>query len=166
MRGLGFLRRVGSCAARLTTCARIDGALCAELIAWRISLPFLKRVLGMRTLARLMWSPPASGDYRDPRDRIASARYLFKTGGRLLVSPNCLERSLVMYKLFSRAAVGPTLVLGARRDGASLAAHAWVELDGKPLDDPDVDQYVRLVAFGRRGRRHETLETPGRGQVA
>ena len=166
MRGVGILRRVRGCAARLTTCARTDAALFAELIAWRMSLPLLTRVLGMKTLARLMWSPPESGDYRDRRERIASARYFFKTGGRLLVSPNCLERSLVMYKLLSRAEVGPTLVLGARKDGASLAAHAWVELDGKPLDEPNVEQYARLVAFGRGGRRHETLETPGHGRVA
>jgi Transglutaminase-like superfamily len=148
----GFIPRARSLASRLTACVAADAWLVAQLIGWRVSLPVLKRVLKVRTLAELMWSPPSVpfDDVRR-RQRIARIRQIVRLGGRLLVSSNCLERSLMLYRVLSQADAHPSLVLGARRDDSTVAGHAWVELDGEPLFEPDRDSYAPIVAFGRQG---------------
>jgi hypothetical protein len=71
----------------------------------------------------------------------------------LLVSTNCLERSLVLYRVLSRAGAQPALILGARRDAPSVAGHAWIEVDGAPVCEPEREAYAPIVAFGARGLR-------------
>jgi transglutaminase superfamily protein len=44
----------------------------------------------------------------------------------------CLTRSLVVLAMLDRRGTAARLVIAAR-PGASLAAHAWVERDGRPL---------------------------------
>jgi Transglutaminase-like superfamily len=63
-------------------------------------------------------------------------------------TPNCLERSLALWWLLRREGVDGELHIGARRDGARFAAHAWVELGGQVLnDDAEVHQhYARFDA--------------------
>jgi hypothetical protein len=53
----------------------------------------------------------------------------------------CLPRSLTLWVLLRRCGYRPTLRLGAmprddqKRRARGLAAHAWVELDGRPLGE-------------------------------
>lgn len=65
-----------------------------------------------------------------------------------LRAPNCLERSLLLWWLLRRAGIDGELHIGARKNGARLEAHAWVELEGKVLNDsPDVhEHYARFDA--------------------
>lgn len=56
----------------------------------------------------------------------------------------CLMRSLVLIGLLSRRGIPVTLVL-AVHPGEQLAAHAWVELDGRPLLEPGAPPLERLV---------------------
>jgi hypothetical protein len=128
-----------------------------ELALWRISLPVLKRLIGVETLVKRMAARAASSPIA-PADRVAVIRQVAAGGGRLLVSANCLERSLVYYRLLSRAGADPVLVLGVRRDGSSLKGHAWVALDGQPFE-VSKDEYTPVVTFaltagaqGRAGR--------------
>ena len=52
---------------------------------------------------------------------------------------NCLGESLTLVVLLQRLAYPASLRIGARRAPAGLEAHAWVELDGVPLNDrPDI----------------------------
>jgi hypothetical protein len=63
-------------------------------------------------------------------------------------NPNCLERSMTLWWLLRREGIDGELHIGARREGARFAAHAWVELSGQVLnDDPEVHQhYARFDA--------------------
>jgi hypothetical protein len=69
--------------------------------------------------------------------------------------PNCLERSLTLWWLLCRNGVESELHIGARKEGARLEAHAWIELGGKILNEAaEVHQhYARfdapLVAAGK-----------------
>ena len=69
---------------------------------------------------------------------------------RLLPSrPSCLVRTLALTELLERAGVpGACIRVGVRRDGDTLDAHAWVELDGRVIGD---DPYVarRFAPLGR-----------------
>lgn len=67
----------------------------------------------------------------------------------------CLARSLVLYRALSRRGANPTLVIGFRRDRESVMGHAWVEVDGAPLDEPAelIDALTPTCAYGERGER-------------
>jgi hypothetical protein len=160
---VGISHRIRSFARRIAACVRADARLTLRLFAWRIALPLLKRVVPVSPLARLMWMAPAVGGGAHTRlERIALLTQMVNTGGWVLVSPNCLERSLMLYRLLSEADANPTLVIGARPDGAALAAHAWIEMDGAALWEADVNRYSRIVAFGAGGRpiRPLPVESP------
>lgn len=61
---------------------------------------------------------------------------------------NCLSRSLALWWLLRRRGYAPELRLGVSMAGGTFAAHAWVELDGRVLNDrQDVaTRYRPLVA--------------------
>ena len=53
----------------------------------------------------------------------------------------CLSRSLLLAWLLQREGIAAQLRIGVRREaeGDALAAHAWIEVAGTPVDDePDV----------------------------
>lgn len=60
---------------------------------------------------------------------------------------NCLSQSLALTRLLRRRGVGPALRLGVRFTGPTFEAHAWVEYNGRVLNDTqDVHtRYTPLV---------------------
>jgi hypothetical protein len=51
----------------------------------------------------------------------------------------CLSRSLALEYLLSRRGIRSNLRIGARRSGGAVSGHAWVEVNGRPVNDtPDV----------------------------
>lgn len=48
---------------------------------------------------------------------------------------SCLERSLVLQATLSGDGPRPELRIGVRRDGRALQAHAWVEIEGRPVGE-------------------------------
>ena len=142
-------RRIGNFLSRLALCARTDTRLFARAIAWRMALPVLKYAVPLRTLARWMAAQPTSACSAEAREaRLASVRRLLTQGGRLVISGNCLERSLVLYRFLGEVGASPTLVMGLNRDDAKVGGHAWVELDGEPLAQETVGQFVPVLTFG------------------
>lgn len=56
-----------------------------------------------------------------------------------LVRGNCLSQSLALQRVLHASGVPAQLRIGARRSCGGLEAHAWIEHDGRPLNDaPDV----------------------------
>jgi Transglutaminase-like superfamily len=58
-------------------------------------------------------------------------------------TPGCLVRSLTLWKLLDGHGIPTKLRIGARREADVLKAHAWIEWQGKPINDGDdvVDRY-------------------------
>jgi transglutaminase superfamily protein len=147
------LTRIGDCARRLGASLATEPRIVAELTFWRWSLPVLKRLLPIETLASLMTPRvTAAPSATQRRERTAAVLRVVTTGGRLLVSSNCLERSLVTFRLLARAGADVRLVLGVRRDDSTLDGHSWIELDGRSLDTPKSDDYTPMVSFRTHGR--------------
>jgi hypothetical protein len=50
---------------------------------------------------------------------------------------NCLSKSMVLWRLLRRHGLKATLHVGGQKTSASFEAHAWVELEGRILNDSD-----------------------------
>ncbi|MHB8525656.1 MAG: lasso peptide biosynthesis B2 protein [Candidatus Acidiferrales bacterium] len=63
-----------------------------------------------------------------------------------LVRGNCLSKSITLWWLLRRRGIPVRLRLGARRTGDQFEAHAWVELDGRVINDSE-DVRTRYSPF-------------------
>ncbi len=64
------------------------------------------------------------------------------------VDSRCLMRSLVLLRVLARRGVSGSLVIAVRpEEQLKLAAHAWVEVDGRPLLAPAGPDHGRLVTI-------------------
>ena len=122
----------------------------ARLLGRASALPGRERLLLLRAWAMLLAIPPAlrllpftrvlrllEKTAMRARARHVSAErlaFLVDAAGRHHVfTPTCLHRALVLYGLLS-AHEGPAeLILGTRRAGGKLEAHAWLERAGSVL---------------------------------
>ena len=128
-----------------------------EAIGWRLLLPFLKAVIPLPTLVRLV-SPRSAARSRTDRthpSRLESIGWLLKAG-RLVLSGNCLERSLVMYRFLTEAGARPNLVMGISTSATQVTGHTWVELDGRPVHDSTTEGFSPILTFGPNGRMRPT----------
>jgi len=64
---------------------------------------------------------------------------------------NCLSQSLALARLLRRRGVTPTLRLGVRLAGPTFDAHAWVEHNGRVLNDTQ-DVHTRFTPLVRTPR--------------
>ena len=63
-----------------------------------------------------------------------------------LVHPSCLAKSMTLWWLLGRQGIASRLRIGIRREKEKFEAHAWVERDGKALNEPD-DRHRHYAAF-------------------
>lgn len=123
---------------------------------WSASLPLLKRLVPVRRLVALMWSPRGRRRFHGQEHAVLIlAARLSRLRPRLRA--NCLERSLLAYRFLARAGCDPRLVLGVHRNGGVLTGHAWVTLNGKPVYEhrETLEQFTPLVEFGPQGVARE-----------
>ncbi len=137
--------------ARVARCVTADPRLFARATAWRVVLPALKAAVPIGLLARWM---DHSGTRRpvQRQTRIESLHRLLREGGRTVISGNCLDRSLLLYRLVSETGADAALVMGVRRDGADVKGHAWVELDGRPFRDDSARNFEPIQVWRPRTR--------------
>ncbi len=107
----------------------------------------LRRAGFMRTMSWLARrsSAPASNSFTRSRDLAALVNGV---AAQPVVGARCLGRSLVLWFMLRRRGVDADLVVGAEAPATGqLPAHAWVEVDGTPVNDaPDVRE--RFGSFG------------------
>lgn len=112
-----------------------DGFLLCRAAAYLVVFAAVLRLAGLRTCLRLSGSAgDSSRGLRecDPGfpDRAGLA---LDRARKLLGVGSCLSRSLALRRVLASAGIAAAVRIGTRRDGGNLAAHAWVELAGRPL---------------------------------
>lgn len=90
-------------------------------------------------------SPPPNGDEAMSL-AVRSTRMVVLAARRGAYRANCLPTSMALRHLLQRQGIAGTLRVGVRKNGPALDAHAWVELDGQPLND-SADVQQRFLAF-------------------
>lgn len=113
---------------------RVRGlALDAYLVVLRCTLPTIlgRTPVGLPTVLRaITWRGP-----HVTRDRATRSTFRSEYVARKLrVEDTCLYRALARWTALKRAGLPAELVLGLRRE-APDTGHAWVELDGAPVDE-------------------------------
>jgi hypothetical protein len=93
-----------------------------------LGLPRTRRLLAPRR--RPPGPPPAPAE-------VARVVRLATGACRAVYPAGCLPRSLVVERLLARAGARPELRIGVRLDEGRLSAHAWVEVDGEPVAEPE-----------------------------
>jgi hypothetical protein len=141
---------------RLATVTKRERAL---LLRAGVALPVTAaalRVLGYRRTTRLVARGIRASRQRrtapDVEAAIESAvRMVDAASARLPFRPACLPRSVTLWWLLGRQGIDTKVVLGVRPADQGIAAHAWVEYDGRPLND--TAESVGEFAALRRGER-------------
>lgn len=115
----------------------------AFLQAWRWVWASRAR-LRLFGLARTLraWRRPARPAATWP----AAARWIGIASRYCPGGGNCLVRSVALYGALRHAGVPADVRIGVGRTAPQLDAHAWVELDGVPVNDAD-DVGARYAAF-------------------
>lgn len=121
---------------------------------WAIVLPLLKRVVGLETLARIMWSGHPARGASDTAKILTLSRLLTR---RKASSPgSCYECSLLAYRFLSQHGAEPRLVAAVKKEDGTISGHAWVTVGGVALGESKaIDDFVPVVVYGRGGRREE-----------
>ena len=108
--------------------------------------------LGRRSLRRTEEVVSSFAVARTPRtapefDRLAqsAARWTTQRPGAL----TCLPRALVLRSVLIARGHNAQVQIGADRSDVSSPAHAWVEVDGRPLFEP-VDPHSTHISFDRQ----------------
>ncbi len=54
-----------------------------------------------------------------------------------LAPMTCLPRAFALRKMLAQRGIPSALRIGVRKEAATIAAHAWVEVDGRALGEPE-----------------------------
>ena len=113
------------------------------LLAGILFLPFISvgvRLFGLvRVQAWLDRSQPASHAPLSQPEATALGVAVNRAASHVYGPATCLARSLLLRRLLRGFGTESDLRIGVRFEEGKLAAHAWVELDGVPVNDsPDV----------------------------
>jgi len=114
----------------------VSAASC--LLAVRVLMAMAGATRTMRLLER-KYSPGIDHDAAR-----AAARAIQRIADALPMTVHCLDRAVALCWLLSSRGLSAALRIGVRKDGGSLAAHAWVEHDGEALPDGAAVQFGAL----------------------
>ena len=111
------------------------------------------RCIGLRNTKRLMdsWrkhdATRATGDAAEKWRVAYAARRMMEAASRHgVVRGSCLSKSMVLWHLLRLQGLEATVHVGGRKDGRLFEAHAWVELDGRTVNDSE-DVRERFAPF-------------------
>lgn len=104
-------------------------------------MSLLVHSLGLQRSAIIVWRladrlPPPRPNRLEPRPLAeAQARAIGRIADRMPFDARCLPRALLLAGSLRRRGIAADLCLGTRTVG-EFDAHAWVEIDGQPVNEP------------------------------
>lgn len=120
---------------RLRTFLALPGAERAAFLqawAWVVTSKLALGALGLsRVVAWHQRAPAVAGPVAAPR----AVRWIGVASRYCPGGASCLVRSLALLGLLRRRGLGAQLRVGVGATAPRLEAHAWVELDGVPVND-------------------------------
>lgn len=118
-----------------------------------VLLPIAAIRLRLRGAASLRQdaAPPPPANVSEPPVVGEAARMVKAAAYYTPLPVTCLPQSMVLQQLLRREGVETELRIGVRKAGGALDAHAWVEYQGRPVNDPSVvrERFTVLHADSR-----------------
>jgi hypothetical protein len=116
-------------------------------VRWTVRRQELPRVVEtLRSESGWRWPSRPLPD--GARDGVRLGQAVVRTLEPLPADSRCLMRSLVLLRVLARRGVDCSLVIAVKPGGQlALGAHAWVELDARPLLAPAGADYGRLLTL-------------------
>jgi len=119
-----------------------------------------------RLMQRLRVAPRESGsDSMAAKQPERYAHWIEVASRHHLVRARCLHRSLVLHQWLLRDGLASQLRIGVRKEGRTLHAHAWVELDGQAIHE-HADALAAFTPLAAPRGQHATRMPPGNSAVA
>jgi hypothetical protein len=126
-------------------------------IAWRAAIGLTATWLGLRVFGFRRWKEFVAGQARRAQRAKNGRKYSATSANRivqlesaaarnLFFKTNCLEQSLALWPLLCRYGFLAELKIGARKHAEQFEAHAWVELDGRALNN-EADEHREFIPF-------------------
>jgi len=128
------------------------GIVVVRLLPFYMLVAILKYFVPLQLLAQWAWCVPAGPRNREAERRLATRVVrLSQLAG--LTDRDCVQRSLLLYRVLSRAGADPTLIVGFERLDNRILGHAWVVVDGQAMleTDADVSRFSPTLNFGSQG---------------
>ncbi len=93
--------------------------------------------IGFKRTASLIWNPKQRSSLADKETARLLKRHarLMRKVVRVLPFGRCLAQSLVLGRVLQSKGVSVALVFGQSKADHKLAAHAWLEYQGKPVNE-------------------------------
>jgi hypothetical protein len=129
---------------RFLTLPAPDRRLVVRAAAW---LALVRLALWTRPFARVQELAGLAGETRSPAPGVAPGRlaWAIEAAARGVPEASCLTQALAAQIMLERAGAHPDLRIGVATDDESFEAHAWLELDGRPLVGAhDLERYAPL----------------------
>ncbi len=119
-------------------------------VAAVVFVPLLLALLPLPSVLAVCDRWPRLGDGGPTPDGLADRARRWLARGRGPWMSSCLTRSLVLYAMLRQHGHRPRLHVGVAGDSHAFAAHAWVTLGGRPLEQPATvgERYRPLVVHG------------------
>lgn len=117
--------------------------------------------IGLRTASRklLRRALDVEDGREDPSLAMPIAQSVTSAAAHHLWTVTCLPRALALWRMLRRRGIPARVRIGVRRDETTLAAHAWVEVGGRPVGEPEaIDQ--RFLPLVERSRPTASSESP------
>src|SRR5688500_7228752 len=105
----------------------------AVLTATKLQLLIAPRSIVERAVAKDDVAPATTQTAPDINERMVSS-FAMATGVHFL-RPNCLPRSLSLWRMLRRRGIDAVVRIGAKMTGRRLDGHAWVEVGGVVVND-------------------------------
>ncbi len=125
-------------------------------LLWQMAIALPLVEMGLRLFgfnrtkqALTQWSQIGAPSPVNRNDEVIRYKRLFRRVCR--VSPftgRCLAQSLTLWALLQRRGIDTDLIFGQRYDQGRFDAHAWLEYQGRPINDSQ-QVHQRFVAFAK-----------------
>lgn len=119
---------------------------------WRLLVADLAlRLRPTRTLERALAEPTLSRS-ASASEGDALVRAVASAANHHLWPMRCLPRSIALQRLLAARGLAARVRIGVRKEGGKLSAHAWVEVGGQALGEPEPVEarFVPLVEAGEK----------------
>lgn len=114
-------------------------ALEAYLRLWLVRARLqLKKPASLGTILCLSEPPDGLNDAGDSYPVAVAMHEAVRLAARCHIGKtDCLPRSIVLADMLRRRSQNAHIMLGVAKQGNSISSHAWVEIDGKMIAEPE-----------------------------